>query len=566
MSDSEIRSKNFIEEIIEADLASGKHSTIVTRFPPEPNGYLHVGHACSICMNAGLARDYGGRFHLRFDDTNPAREETEYVESIKEDVLWLGADYGEHLYFASDYFEKLYDWACHLIREGNAYVDDSTGEDIRRMRGNLTEPGEESPFRNRSVEENMDLFGRMKAGEFGDGEKVLRAKIDMASPNMNMRDPILYRIAHAHHHRTGDKWSIYPMYDFTHGQSDAIEGITHSICTLEFEDHRPLYNWFIENLPVPSNPRQIEFARVNLSYTVTSKRKLRQLVEEKHVKGWDDPRMPTVSGLRRRGYTPESIQELALRVGVAKRNKVNDLSLLEYCLRQDLEEKAFRRMAVLNPLKVVITNLPEDAAEIYPGPNHPGKPELGEREVVLTREIYIEQEDFMEDPPKKYFRLGPGREVRLRYACYITANEVIKDEAGNITEIRAEMDPESRGASTPDGRRVRGTIHWVSATRNVPIEVRLYENLFLKEDPEGVDPSDNSGKEGSFLDNLNPHSLEVVQAYGEPALESAVAGDRFQFERKGYYCIDPDSTEGALVVNRAVGLRDSWGKKVARPK
>jgi glutaminyl-tRNA synthetase len=554
MSETESRSKNFIEEIIEEDLASGKHETIVTRFPPEPNGYLHIGHAMAICLNAGLARAYKGRFHLRFDDTNPVKEEMEYVESIKTDIAWLGVDWGENLYFASDYFEKLYEWACHLIREGRAFVDDSTADDIRSMRGNLTEPGKESPFRGRSPEENMELFERMRKGEFGNGEKVLRAKIDMTHPNLNMRDPVLYRIAHAHHHRTGDAWCIYPMYDFAHGQSDAIEGITHSICTLEFEDHRPLYNWFIGNLPVPSKPRQIEFARLNMTYMVTSKRKLLQLVKEGHVTGWDDPRMPTISGIRRRGYTPEAIWEFTARAGITKRNKINDLALLEFCLRQDLEEKAVRRMAVIDPVKVVITNLPEDASESYSGPNHPGRPEMGEREVFLTREIYIERDDFMEDPPKKYFRLAPGREVRLRYACYITCTDVLKDGDGRITEIHAEMDPESRGGSTPDGRKVKGTIHWVSASRNVPFECRLYDNLFVKEDP------DDTEEGGTFLDNINPHSLDVATAYAEPALAGASAGEQFQFERKGYFCVDPDSTADKLVVNRSVGLRDSWGK------
>ena len=555
MSETESSSKNFIEEIIDADLAAGKHSGIVTRFPPEPNGYLHIGHAMSICLNGGLARKYGGRFHLRFDDTNPVKEEMEYVESIQTDVAWLGFEWGEHLYFASDYFEQLYEWACHLIREGLAYVDDSTAEDIRQMRGNLTQPGTESPFRNRSVEENLDLFRRMRAGEFGNGEKVLRARIDMGHPNLNMRDPVLYRIAHAHHHRTGDAWCIYPMYDFAHGQSDAIEGITHSICTLEFEDHRPLYDWFLDNLPVPNRPRQIEFARLNMTFTLTSKRKLLQLVKEGHVRGWDDPRMPTISGIRRRGYTPEALRDFTTRVGVAKRNKINDLALLEFCLRQDLEEKALRRMAVLEPLKVVITNLPADAREVYAGPNHPARPELGERDVVLTREIYIEQEDFMEEPPKKYFRLAPGQEVRLRYACYITCTDVVKDADGRIVEVHATMDPESRGGSTPDGRKVKGTIHWVSATENTPFEARLYDNLFTQPDPDDVPDG------GTFLDNLNADSLKVATAYGEPALAAAAVGERFQFERKGYFCIDPDSNPGALVVNRSVGLRDTWGKQ-----
>lgn len=554
--ESDKRARNFIEEIIDADLAEGRATEVVTRFPPEPNGFLHLGHAVSICLNHGLAQQYGGRFHLRFDDTNPIKEESAYVESIEEDVRWLGADWGEHLYFASDYFDTLYEWAMHLIRAGKAYVDDSSAEAIRQLRGTLTEPGRESPCRERTVEENVDLFERMRAGEFGNGEKTLRARIDMAHPNLNMRDPVLYRIFHAEHHRTGDKWCVYPMYDFAHGQSDAIEGVTHSICTLEFEDHRPLYDWLIANLPVPHRPRQIEFARLNMTYTLTSKRKLLQLVQERHVSGWDDPRMPTLRGIRRRGYTPESLRELARRAGVAKRNKVNDLALLEFCLRQDLEERAPRRMAVLDPLKVVITNLEEEAREVYRGPNHPGKEEMGEREVVLTREIFIERSDFMEDPPRKYFRLGPGREVRLRYACYVTCTEVVKDADGKIVEVRVEMDPESRGGSTPDGRKVKGTIHWVSATEHVAFESRWYENLFLTEDPGAVSEG------GSFLDNLNPESLRVGTGYGEPALAGAQVEEKFQFERTGYFCVDPDSAPDRLVINRTVGLRDSYGKKL----
>ncbi len=552
MSEAETRSKNFIEEIIEADLASGKHRMIVTRFPPEPNGYLHIGHALSICLNAGLARRYGGRFHLRFDDTNPIKEEMEYVESIKTDVQWLGADWGEHLYFASDYFEQLYEWAVHLIRAGKAYVDDSSAEEVRRDRGTLTEPGKPSPWRDRSVEENLDLFARMRAGEFPNGAKVLRARIDMAHPNLNMRDPVLYRIAHARHHRTGDAWCIYPTYDFTHGQSDAIEGITHSICTLEFEDHRPLYDWFLDNLPVPSRPRQIEFARLNMTYTVTSKRKLLQLVKEGHVRGWDDPRMPTISGIRRRGYTPESIWEFTARVGISKRNKVNDLALLEFCLRQDLEAKAPRRMAVLDPLRVIIENLPEGARETYTGPNHPDNPAMGTRTVVLTREIFIEREDFMEHPPKHFFRLAPGQEVRLRYAGLVTCTGVDKDASGAVTAVRVRLDPDSRGGNAPDGRRVKGTLHWVSATEHVPFEARLYDTLFTKPDPDDVPAGQ------TFLANLNPNSLVVLTAYGEPALAAARPGDRFQFERKGYFCVDPDSRPGALVINRAVTLRDSY--------
>ena len=545
---------NFIRDFIDEDLAAGKHQQIVTRFPPEPNGYLHIGHAFAIGVSYGIAQDYKGRFHLRFDDTNPTKEDNEYVESIMQDVRWLGADWGEHLYFASDYFEQLHAWAIYLIKEGKAYVDDLSPEQMREYRGSLTEPGRNSPYRERSVEENLDLFARMTAGEFNEGEKVLRAKIDMAHPNLNMRDPALYRIQKAHHHRTGDKWKIYPTYDFTHGQSDAIEGITHSLCSLEFEFHRPLYNWFIENLPVPHKPRQIEFARLNVEYVMTSKRKLLQLVEEKRVHGWDDPRMPTVAGLRRRGYTPEAIREFCVRAGVAKRERVNEYALLEYCLRQDLEDKAPRRMAVLDPVKVIIENLPEGETEWYEGPNHPSNPEAGSRQVPLTREIYIEREDFMEDPPKKFFRLGPGKEVRLRYACYITCTGFAKDENGNVTEIRATLDPESRGGSTPDGRKVKGTIHWVSATLNKPLEVRLYEQLFTKPDPNDV------AEGGSYLDNLNPNSETIITAYGEPALEQAEVGQGIQFERKGYFVKDPDSTSSSLVFNRSVSLKDSWSK------
>ncbi|MCC5805472.1 MAG: glutamine--tRNA ligase/YqeY domain fusion protein [Opitutales bacterium] len=551
---AEPRAKNFIYEQIDADLAAGRHSTVVTRFPPEPNGYLHIGHAKSICLNHGIAAAYNGRFHLRFDDTNPSKEETRYVDSIQEDLRWLGADWGDNLFFASDYFEQLHDWAVHLIREGRAFVCDLSGDEIRAHRGTLTTPGRESPFRDRTVEENLDLFRRMRAGEFGNGEKVLRARIDMAHPNLNMRDPVLYRILHAKHHRTGDAWCIYPMYDFAHGQSDAIEGITHSICTLEFEDHRPLYDWFIENLPVPHRPRQIEFARLNLTHTVMSKRKLLRLVNEGHVDGWDDPRMPTISGLRRRGYTPEAIREFCERVGVAKRNNTISLALLEFCLRQDLEGCAPRRMAVLDPLKVLITNFP-DAAETYKGPNHPADPAMGDRKVPLTREIYIEREDFMEEPPKKFFRLAPGREVRLRYACYITCTDVVKDADGRIAELRATFDPESRGGSTPDNRKVKGTIHWVSATENVPFEARLYETLFTTEDPDDVTD------DGSFLDNLNPDSLRTITAYGEPALRDARPGEPVQFERKGYFVLDVDSTVERPVFHRSVTLRDSWAKQ-----
>lgn len=552
---TEETSSNFIRDIIDEYKAAKPNQEIVTRFPPEPNGYLHIGHAFAIQVSYGIARDYNGQFNLRFDDTNPAKEESEYVDAIKEDVKWLGADWGDNLFFASDYFDQLYDWALHLIREGLAYVDDQSPEEMRKGRGSLIEPGENSPFRDRTVEENLDFFQRMKDGEFDEGSRVLRAKIDMGNPNLNLRDPVLYRILYANHHRTGDKWKIYPSYDFTHGQSDAIEGITHSLCSLEFEFHRPLYNWFLKNLPVPSKPRQIEFARLNVEHIVTSKRKLLQLVSEGHVRGWDDPRMPTVSGFRRRGYTPDSLNEFCHRAGVAKRERVNEYALLEYCIRQDLEERAYRRMAVLNPVKVIIENFPENDTEYFDGPNHPAKPELGMRSVPLTREIYIEREDFMEDPPKKFFRLGPGREVRLRYACYITCTGFTKDEEGEIQEIHATFDPESRGGSTPDRRKVKGTIHWVSATENRALEVRNYEQLFTKTDPEDVEEGQ------TFIDNLNQNSESVITAFGEPALGKATIGDRFQFERKGYYAVDPDTQSDQLVLNCTVGLRDSWGKK-----
>lgn len=546
---------NFIRDFIDEELASGVRDTVVTRFPPEPNGYLHIGHALAIQVSYGISTDYKGQFNLRFDDTNPAKEEDEYVQAIKKDLQWLGADWGENLFFASDYFDQLYDWAVFLIKEGLAYVDDLTPEEMRTYRGSLTEAGKNSPFRDRSVGENLEIFQQMRDGKFDEGQRVLRAKIDMAHPNLNLRDPVLYRILHAHHHRTGDKWKIYPSYDFTHGQSDAIEGITHSLCSLEFESHRPLYNWFLENLPVPSKPRQIEFARLNVEYILTSKRKLLQLVSEGHVRGWDDPRMPTVSGFRRLGYTANALNEFCHRAGIAKRERVNEYSLLEYCLRQDLEGSAYRRMAVLNPVKVVIENFPEGETEWYEGPNHPANPELGTRKVALTKEIFIEREDFMEEPPKKFFRLGPGREVRLRYACYITCTDFVKDDAGNITEIRATFDPESRGGSAPDGRKVKGTIHWVSTTENTPLEVRVYEPLFTKPNPEDVEEGQ------TFIDNLNPNSETVLAAYGETELSEVKPGDRFQFERKGYFAVDPDSNAKQIVFNRSTGLRDSWGKK-----
>ncbi|HHQ48166.1 MAG TPA: glutamine--tRNA ligase/YqeY domain fusion protein [Acidobacteria bacterium] len=548
--------RDFIREIVEADLASGKHETIVTRFPPEPNGYLHIGHAKSIVLNFGIAAEYGGRCHLRFDDTNPTKEEMEYVESIMEDVRWLGFDWGEHLYFASDYFDQLYAWAEHLIRQGKAYVDDQSADEIRATRGTLTEPGTPSPWRDRPVEENLDLLRRMKAGEFPDGSRVLRAKIDMAAPNLNLRDPVLYRILHQPHHRTGDAWNIYPMYDFAHGQSDAIEGITHSLCTLEFENHRPLYDWFLDNLPVPHRPRQIEFARLNLTYTVLSKRKLLRLVKEGHVSGWDDPRMPTLSGLRRRGYTPESIRTFCERIGLAKRDSMVDIALLEWAVRDHLNVTAPRVMGVLRPLKLVIDNYPEDRVDELEAPYFPDDPpKMGHRTVPFSRELWIERTDFLEDPPKKFWRLAPGREVRLRWAYLVTCTGVVKNADGEVVEVHCTYDPETRGGNAPDGRRVRGTIHWVSAAHAIPAEVRLYDRLFDRPDPDRVD------EEGEdFLANLNPASLETVEARVEPSLAGAAPGDRFQFERTGYFCVDPDSTAGRPVFNRTVPLRDSWAK------
>lgn len=549
-------SKDFIREIIDKDLESGKHREIITRFPPEPNGYLHIGHAKSICLNFGIADEYGGRCHLRFDDTNPAKEEQEYVDSIKEDIRWLGFDWGEHLYFASDYFEQLHGWALHLIREGKAYVDDQSAEEIRQHRGTLTEPGIDSPWRDRPVEENLGLFEQMKNGDFPEGEKVLRARIDMAHPNLNMRDPVLYRILHKSHHRTDDRWCIYPNYDFTHGESDAIEHITHSLCTLEFENHRPLYQWFIENLPVPSQPRQIEFARLNLTYTVVSKRKLLRLVEEKHVHGWNDPRMPTLSGMRRRGYTPEAIRHFCARIGITKFNATTDVALLEHSLREHLNETSPRAMAVLDPVKVVVTNYPEKQVEEMDAANHPGDEGFGVRKVPFCRELYIERDDFIEDAPKKFFRLSLGQEVRLRAAYFIKCEEVVKDEAGEIVELRCTYDPETRGGNNPpDGRKVKGTIHWVSARHAIDAEVRLYDRLFTVENPDG--------EEGDFIDRLNPESLAVLAGCKmEPSLGDAVAGDRFQFERLGYFCRDPETSgHGTPVFNRTVPLRDSWEKQ-----
>jgi glutaminyl-tRNA synthetase len=553
------RSIDFIREIVESDLASGRHESIVTRFPPEPNGYLHIGHAKSICLNFGVAAEYGGRCNLRFDDTNPTKEEEEYAEAIKRDVHWLGFDWGEHLYHASDYFEQLYGFAEQLIRDGHAYVDSLSAEQIRAHRGTLTEPGKESPYRNRSVEENLDLFRRMRAGEFPDGTHVLRGKIDMASPNMNMRDPVLYRIRREEHHRTGDAWCIYPMYDYAHPISDALEMITHSLCTLEFEAHRCLYDWVIENLPLPSQPRQIEFARLNLNYTVMSKRKLLRLVEEGRVGGWDDPRLPTIAGLRRRGYTPASIRSFATRVGVARRENVIDVALLEHSVREDLNLTAPRTMAVLRPLRVVIENYPEGESEEFETPVNPEDASMGTRRVEFSRELWIERDDFMEDPPKKFFRLAPGREVRLRSAYFVTCTDVVKDGSGNVVELRCTYDPATRGGDAPDGRRPKATLHWVSAAHALPAEVRLYDRLFVTPDPE-------KGEDGKdFLSNINPHSLEVVTgAFVEPGLAGVAPGSRYQFERLGYFCVDPDSAGDRLVFNRTATLRDTWAKVAAR--
>ncbi len=551
-----VRSLNFIEQIIEEDLKNGKNGgQVYTRFPPEPNGYLHIGHAKSICLNFGLARKYGGRCNLRFDDTNPEKEDVEYVESIKEDVRWLGFQWdGEH--YASDYFEQLYEWAVMLIKKGLAYVCDMSAEEVSATRGTPTQPGKLSPSRDRSVEENLDLFERMRRGEFHDGSRVLRARIDMASPNMHMRDPVLYRIMHAEHHRTGNQWCIYAMYDYAHGQSDYLEGITHSICTLEFEVHRPLYDWFLDKIAESGRvrPRQIEFARLNLNYTVMSKRMLLELVREGHVKGWDDPRMPTIAGLRRRGYTPESIRDFAERVGVAKRDSIVDMALLEHCVREDLNKRAQRVMSVLNPLRVVIENYPADKTEEMEVNNNPEDESMGKRRVPFSRVVYIEREDFMEDPPKKFFRLAPDREVRLRAAYLITCKEVIKDKRGDVIELRCVCDPESRGGDAPDGRKVKATLHWVSAAHAVEAEIRLYDRLFLNENPYETE----EGKR--FTDNINPDSLKTAQGLVEPFVNTARVGDKFQFERQGYFCIDKESTPEKLVFNRTVTLKDSWAK------
>jgi glutaminyl-tRNA synthetase len=546
--------KDFIREIIDQDLEEGRYDRVHTRFPPEPNGYLHIGHAKSICLNFGISRDYSGQSNLRFDDTNPTKEEQEYIDAIKKDVRWLGFDWEDREFYASDYFDQLYEWAIKLIKDGKAFVDDSTADQIREHRGTLTEPGKESPYRNRSVAENLDLFERMKAGEFPDGTRVLRAKIDMASPNVNLRDPVMYRILHAHHPRTGNKWCIYPMYDWAHGESDSIEKITHSICTLEFEDHRPLYDWYIQQLGI-YHPRQIEFARLNLSYTVMSKRRLLDLVNSGVVRGWDDPRMPTLSGIRRRGYTPEAMRTFCDRIGVGKAEGVVDIALLEYFLREDLNKRAPRAMAVIKPLKVVIENYPEDKTEMLECVNNPEDPSAGTRLVPFSKILYIEEEDFREDPPKQFFRLSPGREVRLRYAYFITCKDVIKDASGKITELRCTYDPATKGGDAPDGRKVKATMHWVSAPSAVSAEVRLYDYLFSKPDPDDVE----EGKD--YKSNLNPKSLEIINdAKLEPSLKEAKPGDTYQFERMGYFCMDPDSSDAKPVFNRTVTLRDTWAK------
>jgi len=543
--------QDFIRDIVRGDLASGRHKAVVTRFPPEPNGYLHIGHAKSICLNFGIAEEFGGHCNLRFDDTNPAKEEQEYIDAIQADVRWLGFDWGSNLYYASDYFEQLYQWAEILIRAGKAYVDDQSQDDMRLARGTLTEPGRDSQFRGRTAEENLDLFRRMRAGEFPNGARVLRAKIDMASGNINLRDPVLYRILHAEHPRTGTTWRIYPSYDFAHGQSDAIEGVTHSICTLEFEDHRPLYEWFLANLPVPSQPHQYEFARLNLTYTVLSKRVLTELVRGRHVGGWDDPRMPTLAGLRRRGVPPEAIRDFVKRIGVAKANSVVDVAMFEFAIREQLNKTAERRMAVLRPLKVVIENYPEGQSEELEAVNHPENPAAGIRRIRFGRELFIERDDFMENPPKKFFRLSPGAEVRLRYAYFIKCHEVIKNAQGDVIELRCTYDPATKGGNAPDGRKVKATMHWVSAPDSLAAEVRLYNPLFVRPDPSA----------GDFVSDINANSLEVIaEARVEPALAGLNSETAVQFERQGYFCLDRDATPERPVFNRTVGLRDTWAK------
>jgi len=548
---------DFIRDIVAADLAAGRIESVVTRFPPEPNGYLHIGHAKSICLNFGVASEFGGRCHLRFDDTNPMKEEQEYIDSIEADVRWLGFDWGQYLYFASDYFEQLYEWAVELIRAGKAYVDDLSAEEIREYRGTLTEPGKDSPWRDRSVEESLDLFEHMRAGDFPDGARVLRARIDMASGNINLRDPILYRILHAEHPRTGDAWCVYPTYDFAHGQSDAIEGITHSICTLEFQDHRPLYDWFIENLPVPSQPHQYEFARLNLTHTVLSKRVLLRLVNDGHVHAWDDPRMPTLSGLRRRGFPAEGLRTFAAQIGVAKSDSVIEVEMLEHAVRDVLNRTSLRRFGVLDPIKVVIENFPEDQVELMDVTNNPEDPSAGTRTVPFTRELWIERDDFMEDPPKKFFRLAPGREVRLRSAYFVTCTDVVKDADGTVVELRCTYDPDTRGGAAPDGRRPKATLHWVSAAHAVSAEVRLYDHLFADAFP-GADGRD-------LFESINPDSETIrTGCYVEPSLAESNVGETVQFERLGYFCLDPDSAAGALVFNRTLTLKDTWAKLQAQ--
>ncbi len=551
-SSNELEIRDYIRDIIRDDLTTGRHNTIVTRFPPEPNGYLHIGHAKSICLNFGIANEFGGRCHMRFDDTNPIKEEHEYIDAIQEDVNWLGFEWGENLYFASDHFERLYQWAEHLINSANAYVDDLPPDEIRELRGTLTKPGQDSPYRDRSISENLKLFRQMRDGKFPNEKCVLRAKIDMSSGNINMRDPILYRILHADHPRTGDAWCIYPTYDFAHGQSDAIEGVTHSICTLEFEDHRPLYDWLVGHLPIDKKPLQYEFSRLNLSYAFLSKRKLIQLVKEKHVRGWDDPRLPTLRGLRRRGIPPAAIRDFVNRLAISKSDGMVEIELLEHCVRELMNKEAQRRLAVLRPLKVIIENWPDNKVEELEAVNNPNDADAGKRFIPFSREIYIEQDDFMEEPPRKYFRLAPGREVRLRYAYFIKCHEVIKDDTGQVIALKCTYDPQSRGGESPDGRKVKGTLHWVSATSCARAEVRLYNHLFSTERP---------GVEGDVLEDLNPQSLDTIEdCCVEPSLQNAPFGETMQFERQGYFCLDPDSTAKQLVFNRTISLRDEWAK------